>query len=78
MSFRAGMMGNVTTWQASYVHLYGDGSPGCAARTVEAGPGMHVDLDACGRVIGVETFGDSLDWAQALVRLAMAGRLTVR
>jgi uncharacterized protein YuzE len=63
---------------ASYACLFGAHEPGCAVRTVEAGDDMHVDLDAQDRVIGVETFGDDLDWTQALVRLAMAGRLTVR
>jgi len=64
------------TWQAGYAYLYGSREPGCARRTVEAGPDMHVDLDARDRVIGVETLGD-LDWTQALVMLAMAGRLAV-
>jgi hypothetical protein len=67
----------VTTWQASYAYLFGDRADGCAARTVQVSGDMAVDLDTQNRVIGVETLGDDLDWTQALVKLAMAGRLAV-
>ena len=68
----------MTVWRASYTHLFGNGQrEGHVARTVEAGPDMAVDLDAAGRVLGVETSGDDLNWTQALVKLAVAGRLTV-
>lgn len=67
----------MATWQASYAYLFGDRAPGCAARTVEVSEDLFVDLDSQDRVIGVETLGKSLDWTQALVKLAMTGRLTV-
>ena len=62
---------------ASYVNLFGDHGPGCAVRTLEIGPDMHVDLDAQDRIIGVEMLGENQDWTAALTALAMQGRLTV-
>lgn len=57
---------------ASYVTL----RSGTVARTAEASLEMMVDLDADGRVLGVEVIGDG-DWRDALVALAVAGRLRV-
>lgn len=57
----------------AYAHL----RPGTIARTVEAGSvSVMADLDADGRILGVETL-DGSDWTQALVTLAMQGRLAV-
>lgn len=40
---------------AVYVYLPGHPSaPGCVARTVELAPGVLIDHDAAGRIIGVE------------------------
>ena len=61
----------------SYTTLAPDGIPdGGVARTVEAAAGIMVDVDAEGRVLGVEVIGDG-DWVNGLVALAMAGRLRV-
>lgn len=50
--------------------------PGGVARTVEAGGGIYVDVDADGTVLGVEVIGEG-DWLDGLAILAMKGRLCV-
>lgn len=49
---------------------------GVIARTVEVSDSVMVDVDARDCVLGVETLGGE-DWRDALVTLAMAGRLAV-
>lgn len=49
---------------------------GKVARTVEVTESVMVDVDADGRLLGVEVL-DGSDWRDALVTLAMRGRLTV-
>ena len=58
----------------SYARL----AEGDVARTVEAPAGSlaHVDVDADGRILGVEVIGSG-DWRDALAALAMTGRLRV-
>lgn len=46
------------------------------ARTVEVNPSVMVEVDADGRVIGVETL-DGSDWTAALATLAVRGRVRV-
>ena len=61
----------------SYTTLVPGGiPPGGVSRTVEAAEGINVDLDADGRVLGIEVIGDG-DWTDGLVALAMTGRLRV-
>lgn len=49
---------------------------GTFGRTIEVGSSVMVDLDGDDRVLGIETL-DGSDWRDALVKLAMDGRLTV-
>jgi len=59
----------------SYTTLAREGiAPGSVARTLEVGPSANVDVDADGRVLGVEIIGDG-EWRDALVTLVMQGRL---
>ena len=44
-------------------------------RTIEVSSSVMVDLDTEDRILGVETL-DGSDWRDALVKLAMDGRLT--
>lgn len=55
-----------------YTYLMPEGTP--VARTVEVSDSVMVDVDAVGRVIGVEVL-DGSDWTGALVTLAMSGKL---
>ena len=56
----------------AYARLRG----GTSARTIEVTDSIMVDVDEGDRVIGVETLGGE-DWRNALVALAMEGRLAV-
>jgi uncharacterized protein YuzE len=49
---------------------------GQIARTVQATESLLVDLDGNDRILGVETLNGE-DWCDALVNLAMTGRLAV-
>jgi hypothetical protein len=66
------MMPPDTYAQVGYTHLR-DGVP---ARTVEVTSSVNVDVDAEDHILGVETLGGA-DWRDALVTLAMSGRLAV-
>lgn len=46
------------------------------ARTIAVSPSVNVDLNDNDRVTGIEVL-DGTDWAAALVKLAIAGRLAV-
>lgn len=61
-----------TSSAVGYVHL----REGCVARTVQVTESLLVDLDENDRVLGVETLSGE-DWREALVNLAMTGRLAV-
>lgn len=49
---------------------------GDIAWTAEAGEDANVDVDAAGRPLGIEVIGDG-DWRDALVRLALEGRVRI-
>jgi uncharacterized protein YuzE len=49
---------------------------GTVARTVQVTDSLLVDLDGNDRILGVETLSGE-DWREALVNLAMTGRLAV-
>jgi uncharacterized protein YuzE len=55
-----------------YAHL----RKGSVARTVQVTDSLLVDLDERDRILGVETLNGE-DWRDALVNLAMTGRLAV-
>lgn len=61
-----------TQVMAMYVTL----RAGEVARTVECGDSAHVDVDADGRVIGVEVIGGTR-WTDVLVGLAAEGKLRI-
>lgn len=61
--------------EASYTNLC-PGGP--IARTVPVGDSFNFDVDAEGRIVGVETIGDDADWTPALTLLAMEGRVVIR
>ena len=61
-----------TSSAVGYVHL----REGDVARTVQVTDSLLVDLDGNDRILGVETLGGE-DWREALVSLAMTGRLAV-
>lgn len=48
--------------EAMYVYLHGPTSPGGVARTIEVDATVNLDLDAGGRVIGIEIIGS---WPEA-------------
>lgn len=63
--------------RASYVTLAPGGIPdGGVASTVEVSDRYHVDLSADRTVLGVEVIGEG-NWTDALVALAMQGRVRV-
>jgi uncharacterized protein YuzE len=59
--------------RASYAYLHPELA---VARTVEVTSSVMVDVDAEGRLVGVETL-DGSDWTGALVALAIRGRLRI-
>jgi uncharacterized protein YuzE len=59
--------------EASYATLW----PGDIARTVEVTEDLMVDVDADGCPLGIEVLGGT-GWTQALVTLALQGRLRVQ
>lgn len=61
-----------TSPQIAYAHL----RQGKFGRTIEVSDSVMVDLDSEDRILGIETL-DGSDWRDALVKLAMSGRLTV-
>jgi uncharacterized protein YuzE len=58
---------------ASYAHLLPERK---VARTIEVSDDVMVDVDAGGCPVGVETL-DGSDWRDALVTLAMRGRVRI-
>ena len=58
---------------ASYAYLRPDFE---IARTIEVTSSVMVDVDAEGRLVGVETL-DGSDWTGALATLAIQGRLRI-
>lgn len=50
---------------------------GTVARTVQVTDSLLVDLDADDRILGVECLSKDVIWQDALITLAMVGRLAV-
>lgn len=65
----------VVSWQAGYTYLLPEPRPEIV-RTVSIGEDVMFDLDAEGRLVGVEWLGGA-DWTAGLARAAMTGRLRI-